>query len=151
MKTIAILAAFAASTTALPALAQANAAAGESSFKSCKSCHTIQNGDETIVRGGRTGPNLYGVIGRQAGSYEGFNYSDSLAAAGTAGLVWDEENLAAFVMDPKGFLAEYLDDGSARSRMSFKLRQGGEDMAAYLATFSEIEAEEGGEAAESSN
>lgn len=151
MKTFAIIAAFAASTAALPAFAQADAAAGESDFKKCKACHSIQNGDDTIVRGGRTGPNLYGVVGRQAGSYEGFGYSDSLAAAGTAGLIWDEENLAAFVADPKAFLAEYLDDGSARSKMSFKLRDGSEDMAAYLATFSEMEAEEGGEGAESSN
>ncbi|MFV2089975.1 MAG: cytochrome c family protein [Pseudomonadales bacterium] len=142
MKIITIVAAIAASTVALPAFSQADASAGADGFKKCKACHTIQNGDELIVRGGRTGPNLYGVIGRQAGTYEGFNYSDSMIAAGEAGLVWDEEKLATFISDPRAFLREYLDDDSARSKMSFRLREGGEDMAAYLATFSEAAEDE---------
>ncbi len=119
---------------AAPAFAQ-DAAAGEDLFKRCKSCHSITNGDETIQRGGRTGPNLFGVIGATAGTVEGFRYGDDMVAAGEAGLVWDETNLAEFVTDPTAFLRTYLDDSSARAKMSFKLRSGGEDMSAYLATF----------------
>lgn len=110
-----------------------DAAAGEKEFNKCKSCHMIVADDGTeVVKGGRTGPNLYGVIGRQAGTFEDFRYGDSLVAAGEAGLVWDEATFVAYVQDPKGFLAEYLDDSSARSKMSYRLRKGMEDVYSYL-------------------
>ncbi|MGR3703603.1 MAG: c-type cytochrome [Paracoccaceae bacterium] len=119
----------------VPAFAAGDAAKGEREFNKCKACHMIQAADGTdIVKGGKTGPNLYGVIGRAAGSQEGFRYGESLAAAGEAGLVWDEENLAVYVQDPKAFLVEYNDDPKARSSMSFKLAKGAEDVAAYLAS-----------------
>ena len=102
----------------------------------------IQAADGTdIVKGGKTGPNLYGVIGRQAGTYEDFKYGPSIVEAGEGGLVWDTENMVPYLEDPKKFLAEQL-GGNATSKMTFKLRKGGEDVAAYLATFSEG-AEEG--------
>ncbi|QYX56655.1 cytochrome C [Roseovarius sp. SCSIO 43702] len=122
---------------ALPAHAEGDADKGEKTFNRCKSCHAIADGDEDIVKGGRTGPNLYGIIGSTAGTVEDFSgYGDSLVAAGEAGLVWDEENLAEYVKDPRGFLKDYLDDDGAKSKMTFKLNKGGEDVAAYLATFS---------------
>lgn len=114
----------------LPALAEGDAAKGEKEFKKCKACHMIESDSETIVKGGKTGPNLYGIIGRTAGSVEEFKYSDGLAAKGAEGLVWDEAGLAAFITDP----SEYL---GSRSKMTFKLRKGADDVAAYLATFSE--------------
>ncbi len=122
---------------------EADAAAGESAFRSCKSCHTIANGDEVIVRGGRTGPNLYGVIGRAAGSYEGFRYSGSMTAAGEAGLVWTEEALAEFITNPTAYLRTYLDDSGARSKMSFKARGDQADIAAYLASLAPMMEMEG--------
>ncbi len=122
--------------TPVIAHAEGDAAAGEGVYNRCKSCHGIVNGDEVIVRGGRTGPNLYGVIGRTAGTVEGFRYSDGLVAAGEAGLVWSEEAVAEWVADPTAFLRTHNDDSSLRSKMTFKLRSGGEDVAAYLATFS---------------
>lgn len=118
-----------------PAFAAGDAAKGEREFNKCKACHTIQAAEGTyIVKGGKTGPNLYGVIGRAAGAQEGFRYGPSLAAAGEAGLVWDEENLATYVQDPKAFLVEFTGDAKARSAMSFKLAKGAEDVAAYLAS-----------------
>jgi cytochrome c len=133
-RTMSILAAATLALTAASAARAADPAAGEDAFKRCRACHMIANGDDVIYKGGKTGPNLYGVIGRKAGTEEGYRYGDDLVAAGEAGLVWDEANLAAYVEDPKGFLAEYLDKSSARSKMSFKLRKGGEDIAAYLAS-----------------
>ncbi len=110
-----------------------DAAAGEKDFNRCKSCHMITADDGTnIVRGGRTGPNLYGVIGRQAGTVEGFRYGDSLVEAGEKGLMWDEASFVAYVADPKAFLADYLGDSGARSKMSFRLNSGAEDIYAYL-------------------
>ena len=118
---------------AAPAAA-ADAAAGEKLFARCKACHEISNGDEVIQRGGKTGPNLYGVIGRPAGSVEGFRYGPDLVAAGEKGLTWTEAELAEYVADPRAFLQAYLDDKSAKSSMTFKLNKGGEDVAAYLAS-----------------
>ncbi len=120
----------------LPAYAQGDAAAGEATFKKCKSCHSITDAEgEKIVKGGKVGPNLYGVIGRAAGSVEDFKYSKSMSAAGEAGLVWDEALVAEYSHDPNAFLAAQLDDPKAKSKMTFKLKNGGEDVAAYLATF----------------
>jgi len=114
---------------AMPALAQ-DAAKGEKEFNKCKACHMIASDSETIVRGGKVGPNLYGVIGRTMGGVEDFKYSDGLQAKAEAGEVWTEETLADYVTDPNEFLG-------SRSKMTFKLRKGSEDVAAYLATFSE--------------
>lgn len=123
---------------AVPAFAEGDAAVGEKEFKKCKSCHMIvsDSGDE-IVKGGKIGPNLYGVPGRTAGTYPDFKYGDSVVAAGAAGLVWDAENFEKYVVDPTAFLKEYLDDGSAKSKMTFKLKKKAEDVWAYLESVSQ--------------
>lgn len=119
---------------ATPLLAAGDPAAGEADFKKCKACHSITKDDGTeIVKGGKTGPNLYGVIGRTAGSTD-FAYGDSLKAAGAAGLVWDEPALVAYLADPTAFLKDKTADAAARSKMAFKLAKGAEDIAAYLAS-----------------
>ncbi|SEQ29831.1 c-type cytochrome [Thalassovita taeanensis] len=121
---------------AAPAFAEGDAEAGEKGFKKCKSCHTITADDgAVIVKGGKTGPNLYGVIGRAAGSAD-FKFGSSIKAAGEAGVVWDQENIVAYIADPKAFLKEATGDSAAKSKMSFKLKKGGEDIAAYLASVS---------------
>ena len=134
MKTSLIATLSTALLVAAPAFAQ-DAANGEKEFRKCKACHMVQAPDGTdIVKGGRTGPNLYGIIGRAAGAQDGFRYSTGIAAAAEAGLVWDEENLVTYAADPKKFLEEFTGDSSVRSSMSFKLPRGGEDVAAYLAS-----------------
>ncbi len=121
---------------ATPALAEGDAAKGEKVYKKCKACHAITGANgEKLVKGGQTGPDLYGVIGRTAGSVEGFKYSDILAAAGEGGLVWDQENLAAYTMDPSGYLQEQTGD-SGKSKMTLKLKKGNEDVIAYIASLS---------------
>ncbi|MFP5479925.1 MAG: c-type cytochrome [Alphaproteobacteria bacterium] len=133
MKTLSLLAT-AAALLAAPAFA-ADPAAGENGFKKCKACHSIVAPDGTeIQKGGRTGPNLYGVIGRTIASDPDFAYGDSLAALGATGAVWDEASLAAFTANPVDYLKTALGDPAAKSKMSFKLASGGEDVAAYLAS-----------------
>lgn len=132
------------------AFAEGDVAKGENDFKKCKSCHgIIDDSGEALFKGGKTGPNLYGVVGRTAGTYEDFKYGDSIIAAGEAGLVWDEENLMEYIKDPKAFLKEHTGDSAAKSKMTFKWGKP-EDIVAFLATFSpdmagdgEGEAEEG--------
>ena len=73
-----------------------DAAKGEADFKKCKACHAITAADGTeIVKGGKTGPNLFGVIGRQIGTAPDFKYGESTVAAGADGTVWDEVSVVA--------------------------------------------------------
>lgn len=120
---------------AAPAFAAGDAAKGENEFKKCKACHAITAPDGTdIVKGGKVGPNLYGVVGRPLASVEGFAYGDGIKEAAGKGLVWDEAMIAAYVADPTKWLEEQTGDPKAKSKMSFKLPKGGEDVAAYLAS-----------------
>lgn len=74
------------------ALAQ-DAAAGEIVFKKCKVCHQIGEGAHNMV-----GPVLNGVVGRPAGTYPGYNYSE---ANKNSGITWDEATLQVYLHDPK--------------------------------------------------
>ena len=99
-------------------------AKGEKKFKKCKSCHMIvDDSGRTIVKGGRNGPNLYGILGRTAGSIDGFKYGKSLVTLGKSGFVWSEYEFVAYVADPKKYLVDKLDDKKARSKMSYKLKK----------------------------
>ncbi|SEL82072.1 cytochrome c [Roseovarius azorensis] len=118
----------------LPAHA-GDAARGKTLFKDCRACHSVIDETETpVVRGGRTGPNLYGVIGRHAGSVPGFFYSTSMVAAGREGLRWNEEDFVIYVRDATAFLRDYLDDPTARGKMAYKLPDSDKarDVWAYL-------------------
>ena len=109
------------------------AADGEKLFKRCSACHSLEAGKKKV------GPSLAGIVGRKAGS-EAFKYSSLTEAAGAAGLVWTEENLAAYLADPTQFLTEWLKENgkeaSGRSRMTFKMPKEDqrEAVAAYLAS-----------------
>ncbi len=118
---------------AAPALADGHIASGEKAFKKCKACHAITAPDGTsIVKGGKTGPNLYGIAGAPAAAVEGYKYSASLKAAGEAGLVWDKENFVEWLKNPKDFIKKATGDSKAKTKMSFKLKKGAEDIYAYL-------------------
>lgn len=77
-----------------------DAAAGEKVFAKCKACH-VADTDQNKV-----GPSLKDVIGKTAGTHEGFKYSPAMVEAGEKGLVWDEENLTAFLKKPKDVVAK---------------------------------------------
>ena len=75
-----------------------DAAAGEKVFAKCKACHVIDAATN------RVGPSLHGIIGRTAGTVEGFKYSDAMIQHGKDGLVWNNENLDKYLADPKTFV-----------------------------------------------
>lgn len=120
--------------SAPPALfAQGDVASGAALFNKCRSCHAIVSPEgDVIQKGGRTGPNLYGLVGRQAGTVDGYRYGNSLVEAGEAGLVWDLDRFVAYTADPRAFLREVTGDNAARSKMAFRLQKGGEDVFAYI-------------------
>ncbi len=124
----AVIALFALSS---PAVADGDADKGAKEFRKCKSCHTIAAPDGTVIlKGGKTGPNLYAIIGRAAGS-EDFKYSKIMTAANEAGLIWDAENFALFIADPNGFLSEAAGE-SGRSKMTKQKVKNAADIFAYL-------------------
>lgn len=132
---VSLIATLAAMAVATPVFAESDAAEGEEQFKRCKACHTIEAPDGTeIYKGGKTGPNLYGIVGRQVASVEGFKYKDSILEVGATGMVWTEEELAAYMTDPKAWLIEKTGDDKAKSGMSHKQKKDQEHIAAYLAS-----------------
>jgi len=105
--------------------------AGSKAFKKCKACHSITAPDGTIIRkGGKAGPNLYGVLGRAAGS-EDAKYSKIMLAAGAAGLVWNEYNLQEYLEDPNDFLS-WAAGEPGRSKMPKQKVKNVNDIVAYL-------------------
>src|SRR5262249_32947480 len=68
-------------------------AAGKVVFNRCKICHTVEAAGRHTL-----GPNLHGIYGRKAATFEGFQYSDALK---NSGITWDDETLARYLRDPK--------------------------------------------------
>lgn len=85
---------FAVSTAAL---AGGDAVEGKDVFKKCRTCHEAEEPTNKV------GPHLVGVVGRTAGNLEDYlgKYSDNIKELGADGLVWTEENLAAYLRKPK--------------------------------------------------
>ena len=72
-----------------------NAAAGKKVFKKCKACHYAAKDKN------KTGPHLVNLIGREAGTVEGYKYSKAMKSSG---IVWDEDTLTAYLRAPKKYL-----------------------------------------------
>lgn len=114
-----------------------DATAGEAVFNKCKACHQVGPSAKNTV-----GPIQNGVVGRKAGTVEGYNYSAINKAAGAAGLVWTEENIFTYLADPNAFLKKFLtdkgkaDEATGATKMPFKLasEQERKDVIAYLKT-----------------
>src|ERR1700755_468188 len=70
---------------------------GPTLFKQqCATCHTTNLTDAV-----RQGPSLFGVIGRRAGSVDGFHYSPGFAKAD---FTWDDARLDAWITNPQAVI-----------------------------------------------
>lgn len=73
-------------------------AAGERLFKRhCGICHIAEKDSTRRLQG----PNLFGLIGRTAGTIEGFRYSE---ANKNSGIVWSAETLDPYLNDPRAVI-----------------------------------------------
>jgi cytochrome c len=95
-------------------------------FKKCRACHDVGPDAKNKV-----GPLLNDIVGRHAGSIEGFNYSDANKAAGTKGLVWTDDVLFKYLENPLSFM-----QGTKMAFAGLKDEQDRRDVIAYLKTFS---------------
>ena len=79
-----------------------DAAAGESAFRQCQTCHVVQNADGEVLAGrnAKTGPNLFGVIGNTYGYDAEFDYSDIMVAAHEKGEVDTSLSSAPVISGP---------------------------------------------------
>ena len=69
--------------------------AGEQVFRKCQACHSLEPARRTV------GPHLKGVIGRTAGTVEGYDYS---VAMKRSGVVWSPDVLDKFLTSPSHFV-----------------------------------------------
>jgi cytochrome c len=78
-------------------LPEAKPVNGAALFKQqCATCHTTNASDPA-----RQGPTLFNIVGREAGTIEGFRYSAGFAAAK---FKWDEQKLDAWLTDPQAVI-----------------------------------------------
>lgn len=113
-----ILAAAMAAAMPMAANAAGDAEAGKTVFNKCKACHQLEKN--------AVGPMLKGIVGRKAGTVEGYNYSDAMK---NSGLTWDVATLKEYLKDPKAKVP-----GNKMVFMGFKDETDEENLIAYLET-----------------
>ena len=99
----------------------ADAKNGASVFERCAICHS-----NTKDAPAKIGPNLFGVVGRKAGTMPDFSYS---AAMKSAGFVWTADKLTAYVQHP-----QVVVPGNRMAFAGINSAKDSQDLVAYLAT-----------------
>ncbi|MCP2671224.1 cytochrome c family protein [Maricaulaceae bacterium EIL42A08] len=96
-----------------------DAAAGRRIFARCQTCHVLAEGQN------RVGPSLYGIFGREAGSVDGFRYSDANA---NSGITWTPEVMFEYLENPRGYIP-----GTTMAFPGLRSEQDRADVLAYIA------------------
>jgi cytochrome c len=100
----------------------ADVAKGEAAFvRQCAICHTIDKGGEN-----RLGPNLFGIVGRRAGTVQGFRYTNAFRT--TATFEWTEGLLGPWIALPSVMVP-----GTAMGTFPGVSDRDKDDIVAYLA------------------
>jgi cytochrome c len=110
------------STPGATTLPPGHAENGQTVFKKCLACHQIGPTAKNSI-----GPSLNGIIGRPAGIYPGYAYSE---ANKNSGVVWNEASLAQYLPAPKDFIP-----GTKMSFPGLTMPQDVADVIAYLKQF----------------
>ncbi|MEZ5846550.1 MAG: cytochrome c family protein [Geminicoccaceae bacterium] len=98
--------------------AAGDAAKGEKVFRKCKACHDAESEKNKV------GPHLVGIIGRPAGTVDGFKYSDAMA---NSGITWDAATIDAYIAEPKTYV-----EGNRMAFPGLKKEEDRADVIAYL-------------------
>ena len=69
---------------------------GEKVFKKCSACHMIASDGKNMI-----GPNLWGVIGRTAGSISDYKYSKAMVAYAKQ---WSFEEMNSYLIKPQAYI-----------------------------------------------
>lgn len=109
--------------TGAPAHAQ-DVENGADVFKKCRACHQVGESAKNAV-----GPVLNGLIGRKAGTVDGFNYSD---ANKNSGFIWDEATFEKYIKDPRAAMP-----GNKMAFAGIKDPEDIKDLTAFLKQFDE--------------
>lgn len=99
-------------------LAEGDPVKGEKVFRKCKACHSMEPGKKMM------GPSLAGVMGRRAGTLEGFKFSPAMVKSG---IVWDDETMAGYLKAPRTYIK-----GNRMMFIGLRKPQEIEDILAYL-------------------
>ncbi len=81
-------------------LANADISAGERVARRCTACHVFEEGGAN-----GTGPALYGVIGRDVASVDGFRYSAAMQDYAEGGTEWMYQNTYDYLENPRGYIS----------------------------------------------
>jgi cytochrome c2 len=104
---------------------EGNAEEGAEVFKKCRACHDVGADAKNKV-----GPLLNGILGRKAGTIDGFAYSDANKAAGAKGLVWTEDVMFKYLENPLSYMP-----GTKMAFAGLKDAQDRKDLIAHLKKF----------------
>ncbi len=115
----------------LDLIADADAAAGEQTFRLCARCHTADPGGQNLA-----GPNLWNIVNRPVAAKEGFSYSGAMRSFADGGTVWDWEHLSGFLVNPRGYVP-----GTTMAFAGIRDVQEEANLLAYLRTLSDSPAD----------
>jgi cytochrome c len=109
--------------TGAAARADSDAAKGKAAFvRQCAICHTVdKDGDN------RMGPNLFGIVGKKAGTVPGFTYTNAFKTR--ANWEWSEDAVGGWMMFPSTMVP-----GTAMAAFQGIAETDRDDLVAYLAT-----------------
>ena len=114
----------------MPLIASAAEAAdadfGQRLFDRCLPCHTVEQDAPHSL-----GPNLFGVVGRMAGSADGYVYSPAMS---DSGVTWTAENIALFLKDLNGSSPESFIPGNRMIQLGGASDEEIAHMIAYMET-----------------
>ncbi len=98
---------------------------GKRVFRLCIACHKIGPGARNL-----SGPKLNGIVGRKAGTVEGFKYSPANKKAGEQGWIWTEQALDKYLENPRKAMP-----GNRMVFIGIKSAKDRKNLIAYLKSF----------------
>jgi cytochrome c len=103
-------------------LASADISAGERVARRCASCHNFEAGEPNKV-----GPALYGVMGRDVATLDGFSYSGAMESYAQGGTEWMYQNVYDYLENPSRYIS-----GTAMSFAGLRDQEDRINLIAYM-------------------